>query len=107
EVNGPTAKAYQSINRVRSRAGLPNLTVGLTKDQFRDSVYLDRELELVYEYQRWFDLVRQRDASDNPVFLKKLYDAGKVNALDRNRLFPIPQIELDNNLLLEQNPLWK
>ena len=35
------------------------------------------------------------------------HDAGKVNAVDRNRWFPIPQIELDNNLLLEQNPLWK
>jgi hypothetical protein len=107
EANGPTAKAYKSINRVRARAGLPNLTIGLSQDQFRDSVYLDRQLELVYEYQRWFDLIRQRDASNQPVFLQKLHDAGKVNALDRNRWFPIPQIEVDNNPLLKQNPLWE
>lgn len=107
EANGPTAKAYKSLNRVRSRAGLADLTAGLTQDQFRDSLYLDRELELVYEYQRWFDLIRQRDAAGNPVFVQKLHDAGKVNAVDRNRWFPIPQIELDNNPLLEQNPLWK
>jgi len=64
-------------------------------------------LELVYEYQRWFDLIRQRDVSNNPVFLQKLHDAGKINALDRNRWFPIPQIEIDNNPLLKQNPLWE
>ena len=107
EANGPTAKAYKSLNRVRSRAGLPDLTPGLTQNQFRDSLYLDRELELVYEYQRWFDLIRQRDAAGSPVFVQKLHDAGKINAVDRNRWFPIPQIELDNNKLLEQNPLWK
>jgi len=107
EANGPTAKAYKSINRVRTRAGLPNLTAGLSQNQFRDSVYLDRELELVYEYQRWFDLIRQRDASNTPVFVKKLQDAGKTNAVDRNRWFPIPQIEIDNNPLMKQNPLWE
>lgn len=107
EVNGPTAKAYKSLNRVRNRAGLPDLTAALTQEQFRDSLYLDRELELVYEYQRWFDLIRQRDAAGNPSFVQKLHAAGKVNAVDRNRWFPIPQIEIDNNPKLEQNELWK
>lgn len=107
ELNGPTEKAYRSINRIRNRAGLPDLTSGLTRDQFRDSLYLDRELELVYEYQRWFDLIRQRDASGDPIFVKKLHEAGKINAVDRNRWFPIPQIELDNNPLLKQHPLWE
>lgn len=107
EANGPTAKAYKSLNRIRNRAGLDDLTQGLTQSQFRDSLYLDRELELVYEYQRWFDLIRQQDAAGNPIFVQKLHDAGKTNAVDRNRWFPIPQIELDNNPLLEQNDLWK
>lgn len=107
EANGPTAKAYKSYNRVRNRAGLANLTPGLSQSQFRDSLYLDRQLELFYEYQRWFDLIRERDAAGNPVFVQKLRDAGKINAVDRNRWFPIPQIELDNNPLLEQNDLWK
>ncbi|HTE28986.1 MAG TPA: RagB/SusD family nutrient uptake outer membrane protein [Chryseolinea sp.] len=107
EANGPTDKAYKSLNRVRKRAGLEDLTPGLSQSQFRDSLYLDRELELVYEYQRWFDLIRQRDAAGNPSFVQKLHDAGKTNAVDRNRWYPIPQIELDNNPLLEQNELWK
>lgn len=107
EANGPTDKAYKSFNRIRARAGLPDLTPGLSQSQFRDSLYLDRELELVYEYQRWFDLIRQQDDAGNPIFVQKLHDAGKTNAVDRNRWFPIPQIEIDNNPLLEQNDLWK
>lgn len=104
EQNGPTLKAYQSINRVRRRAGLPDLTPGLTKDQFRDSVYLDRRLELVYEYQRWFDLIREKDASGNSVFVKSLHKVGKTNAAEKHQLYPIPQSEIDNNHLLTQNP---
>ena len=107
ELNGPTDKAYKSLNRIRNRAGLGDLTPGLTQNQFRDSLYLDRELELVYEYQRWFDLIRQRNAAGEPSFVEKLHAAGKVNAVDRNRWFPLPQIELDNNKLLKQNPLWE
>ncbi|MCH5597012.1 RagB/SusD family nutrient uptake outer membrane protein [Niabella ginsengisoli] len=108
ELNGPTAKAYKSINRIRNRAGLPDLTSGLTKDQFRDSVYLDRRLELVFEYQRWFDLIRQKDASGNGTLLKNLYAVGKTNGTEKNYLYPIPQSEIDNNKLLQghQNPGW-
>ncbi|MFD2571798.1 RagB/SusD family nutrient uptake outer membrane protein [Spirosoma soli] len=104
EANGPTVKAYKSLNRVRNRAGLPNLTPGLTKDQFRDSLYLDRRLEVVYEYQRWFDLIRQKDASGKSTFVANLQKVGKTNAADKHRLYPIPQSEIDNNKLLTQNP---
>ena len=104
EANGPTAKAYKSLNRVRNRAGLSNLTTGLTKDQFRDSLYLDRRLEVVYEYQRWFDLIRQKDASGKSTFVTNLHKVGKTNAAEKHRLYPIPQSEIDNNRLLVQNP---
>ncbi len=107
EANGPTAKAYKSLNRVRSRAGLANLTAGLTKDQFRDSVYLDRRLELTYEYQRWFDLIRQRDPAGNGTFVTNLQKVGKTNAAAKHAIYPIPQSEIDNNALLKQNPLWQ
>ncbi|GAB3911917.1 RagB/SusD family nutrient uptake outer membrane protein [Larkinella knui] len=106
EANGPTAKAYKSLNRVRNRAGLANLTPGLTRDQFRDSLYLDRRLEVVFEYQRWFDLIRQKDAAGNSTFVRNLHKVGKTNATEKNRLYPIPQSELDNNPLLTQNPGW-
>ena len=107
ELNGPTAKAYKSLNRVRRRAGLSDLPTGLTKDQFREAVYLDRRLEVVFEYQRWFDLIRQKDATGKSTFVANLQKVGKTNATEKHRLYPIPQSEIDNNPKLEQNTLWK
>ncbi len=106
EVNGPTAAAYNSINKVRNRAGLADLTSGLSKDQFRDSLYLDRRLELVWEYQRWFDLIRQKDAGGNSTFVQNLHTVGKTNAQDYHRLYPFPLNELAVNPKLTQNPGW-
>jgi hypothetical protein len=107
ELNGPTAKAYKSLNRVRVRAGLDPLVEGsLTKDEFREAVYLDRRLEFVFEYQRWFDLIRQKDAAGQSTFVTNLHAVQKTNAADYHRLFPIPQAEVDINYLIQghQNP---
>jgi hypothetical protein len=107
ELNGPTTKAYKSLNRVRVRAGLDPLVEGsLSKDEFREAVYLDRRLELVFEYQRWFDLIRQKDAAGQSTFVRNLHTAQKTNAAEYHRLFPIPQAEVDINYLIQghQNP---
>ncbi|MBC7390084.1 MAG: RagB/SusD family nutrient uptake outer membrane protein [Opitutaceae bacterium] len=104
ELNGPSAKAYNSLNKVRGRAGLPDLGQGLSQSQFRDSLYLDRRLELVFEYHRWFDLVRQKDASGANIFVKTLQAVGKINAQEIHRLHPIPQNEIQLNPKLTQNP---
>lgn len=104
ELNGPTDKAYTSINRVRARAGLNPLTQGLSQAAFRDSVYLDRRLEFVFEYQRWFDLIRQKDESGKPSFVRNLHLVGKTNAQDYHRLFPFPQSEINVNPNIRQNP---
>lgn len=100
EKNGPVTEAYDAINKVRVRAGLAALTTGLTKDQFRDSVYHERRLEFVYEHQRWFDLVRTGR------LVQSLHAVGKTNATDKHYLYPIPQRELDLNSNLTQNPGW-
>lgn len=105
EANGPTAAAYASLNKVRSRAGLAD-AVGLSKDQFREEVYLQRRLELVFEYQRWFDLIREKDAAGNSIFVKSLFEVGKTNAQDFQRLYPIPLSEISVNPKITQNPGW-
>jgi len=107
ELNGPTGIAYDNINKVRRRAGLDDLTEGLSQNQFRDSVYLERRLEFVFEYQRWFDLIRQRDASGNGILEESLRKVGKTNVSAKHYLFPIPQQEIDLNPNLEQNPGWQ
>jgi len=68
--NGPTAEAYRCVNVVRNRVGLGDLISGLTKEQFREAVILERALEFGFEEVRWFDLMRWKRETD---FTKKLY----------------------------------
>ena len=105
EIGDPAA--YDSYNKVRARAGLPTFTTGsLSQAAFRDSLYKDRRLELVFEYQRWFDLIRQKDGSGNSTFTTNLHLVGKTNAQDYHRLYPIPLSEIAVNPKIVQNPGW-
>ena len=61
---GPSAKVYNAVNRVRARAGLPDLPAGLTKEQMRERIRQERKIELAFENHRWFDLRRWRTARD-------------------------------------------
>ncbi|MDR6734691.1 RagB/SusD family nutrient uptake outer membrane protein [Sphingobacterium sp. 2149] len=102
ELNGPTLEALNAINAVRRRAGIDEVSVTETKDAFRELVFEERRKELVYEYQRWFDLVR-RGAT---YYVAKLKAAGKTNASARHIHFPTPQRELNLNPNLSQHPDW-
>ena len=104
---GPTAEAYEAINRVRRRARfaageernvLPDLS-GLNQAEFQREVWLERRKEFVWEGQRWFDLVRQNR-------LKSQVEIAKPDiTVDENKyvLFGIPQRERDINPNLTQN----
>ncbi len=114
ELNGPTEKARAAVNRVRRRAGVDDVSLSLSKDQFRDFVYLERRLELVAEYHRYFDLIREigsENTGSGPegrgVLLKHLNLVGKTNVRERHYLYPIPQGEMDRNPKLTQNPGWE
>ena len=77
EVNGPTALAYQYLNRVRSRVGITSyngsnfnnlypvwqaadagIDLNDPKDAFREAIFWERGWELCYEAHRRFDLLR-------------------------------------------------
>lgn len=112
EQNGPTQAALTPLNAVRQRAGLPALTLaGLaTQQAFRNEVDRQRRLELAFEGERWFDLLRyarQVQASQgvtHPVTALDLIQQQR-NTRDVNYLlFPFPQTEVNNNALLQQNP---
>jgi hypothetical protein len=99
EQGANNSDAYAAINRIRNRAGLNDLTPGLSQDQFRDSVYLERRLELAFEGHRRYDLIRtgkliEAMNAQNPGIIIKPYQV----------LFPIPQSEIDANPMLDQNP---
>lgn len=87
--------AFNSLNAVRTRAGLPAYTASDLADQaaFREAVLLERRLELPLELWRWYDLLRTGKAKD----------ALKVVGLeiqDFQLLFPIP----NSQVLIYNNP---
>lgn len=53
-----TQEAYDAVNAVRARAGLANLTPGLSTEDFLNAVINERAWEFAGEWNRWFDLVR-------------------------------------------------
>lgn len=97
---GRTAEADLPLNEVRSRAGLPNVAKNLSVDQFREKVLHERRMELAFEGQYWFDLVRVKNGQWGLSFLHSI---GKSNASEKHLLLPIPQKERDSNPNLTQN----
>ena len=89
--NGKTVQAIGYLNQVHTRAGLTALPTTLSQDDARQKIYLERRLELAFEGQRWFDLVRTGRA------FSILQKSGMLQYMT---VFPIPlsQIQLVNNL---------
>lgn len=63
EASGPDASVYAAVNQVRNRAGLPNLSEGLSKEQLRELIRDERRVELCFEHLYYFDCLRWRDLS--------------------------------------------
>lgn len=97
---GQTSAAQVPLNTVRNRAGLSPIG-SLNQNDFRLAVLKERRLELAFEGQRWFDLVR---VNNGQYGLDFLHSIGRTNAQARHLILPIPQIERDRNPNLTQNP---
>ncbi|AMJ64284.1 RagB/SusD family nutrient uptake outer membrane protein [Hymenobacter sp. PAMC 26628] len=115
EQNGPTADALAKLNLVRQRAGLaalaPASPQAASKQALRNQIDLQRRLELAFDGERWFDLLRYArhtaaDASAThavtalDLIAQQRSGARNVNYL----LFPLPQTELNTNPQGQQNP---
>ncbi len=114
EQTGPSASVLTPLNAVRQRAGLAALTLAspqaLSKQALRNEIDRQRRLELAFEGERWFDLLRYArhtaaDASATHAvnaldIIQQMKGARDVNYL----LFPFPQQEINTNPLLQQNP---
>lgn len=92
--SGQDALAQADVNKIRNRAGLASTTA--TGAGLLDVILKERRIELAYEGDRWFDLVR-RGANI-------VKDNGTLNFTDIRILAPIPQAQLDINPSLEKNP---
>ncbi len=92
------------LNQVRARVGLP-ATTAVSAPDMALAIEKERRLELAFEGQRWFDLLRTGRAEA----VMNAQKDGKGNSLnyqvkDYQLLWPIPQTQLDLNPLLKQNP---
>jgi hypothetical protein len=101
--------AQQALNAVRTRAGIGTVA-GLSAAAFRDSVWLERRREFVFEGQRWFDLSRW-GILDSVITAKttelETIAPGETTVHGApNNLLPLPQAELSKNPNLTQNPGW-
>jgi hypothetical protein len=97
---GKTTEAEAPLNQVRIRAGLPEVH-GQSQADLRNTILHERRMELAFEGDRWFDLLR----IDNGQYgLDFLHSIGKTNATQKNLLMPVPQVEIDANPNLTQNP---
>jgi hypothetical protein len=98
---GQMDAAIVPLNQVRERAGLNDKEANISKDAMRVVILHERRMELAFEGQRWFDLIRVQNGQYGLDFLHSI---GKVNATQKFLLLPIPQVERDANPNLTQNP---
>jgi hypothetical protein len=104
-LNGASSNAYSYIT-VRDRAGIPTLTAGLAQQAFIDSTLQERSWEFYGEGDRWYDLTRTNSfLTVIPTAVNADYPVRTPAA--KNKYFPIPQVEINANSLLQQNDDWK
>lgn len=125
QVNGPTANAYDAVNKVRRRgfglninvaSSVADLPAGLSKTDFQLAIENERMLELCFEGTRHMDLIRwgkyvsTMNSIGNEIATTGGNQAyaglGGKNVTERNLLYPIPSLELSINHNLKQNELW-
>ncbi|MDD2437345.1 MAG: RagB/SusD family nutrient uptake outer membrane protein [Massilibacteroides sp.] len=108
--NNPDLQAAADIiDQIRERVGLSKLSAGVKgdKNKMLDALINERRLELAFEGQRWFDLVRLDKVEEimNAVYAKDSGRKSLVYAFDQNSYrLPIPQGAIDQNENLVQNP---
>lgn len=105
---GDDGSGLQALNRVRARMDMPEISA-LTSD----AIIHERDVELAYEYHRWFDLVRWSfDAAWGIDWTEIEWGIDAANSVipfvtGKHEFLPIPINEIDLNAgSLEQNPGW-
>jgi len=124
EAEGPVSDVHFYMNKIRRRAGMPDLPISLSKDQMRARIHNERAVELAFEEHRWWDVLRWKKAKEinevpveamnvvkngtaftyTRVPLDQLYQRVFV---DRMYVYPIPQAEIVKSKgALVQTPGW-
>lgn len=112
--------ALEAVNVLRTRAEMPNLPNGLTKEAFRNRLINERRVELAFENHRFWDVRRWKIANSvlnddlRGITIEKISDTEFVYSQqivekrvynEKMNLYPIPYTETVK-ANLEQNPEW-
>lgn len=111
ETTGPAAEPLKYLNMIRERAGLApySATDVSSRYDFREAVRNERRLELAFENQRWFDLLRwgiARETVNNYIAGESFYSGYSytVNPLaDWQLMLPVPIDVININPNVAQN----
>ena len=102
-------RAYWNENPETIRASLS----GLSEEAFVEEVLKERIRELAFEFQIWFDVMRTRKfpvpSENQPGQISFIDAVGATNNFggvisETDLLMPIPEIEMQRNPALTQNP---
>jgi hypothetical protein len=116
---GRLKEAYQQLNEVVNRVGVASVELTESIYQYRESLLSERAREFAMEGKRWFDVLRftkkDKYADKNKItsiILSKFSnpnDLERLKARIKDTMFyylPIPQIDMDVNKALVQNPFY-
>lgn len=122
-----TTTPVQAIDAIRTRAGMPSVEITLIKrgwalnqENLRQLIREERRVELAFENHRYYDIRRWMIVDKLPQYIRGIDIRNENNVKIYNPMikvedkifypkhyfFPIPQVELDRNSQLVQNPQW-
>lgn len=99
EISGPDPSIFDALNKIRHRAGMPEVSNTLNKEQLREVIRNERRIELANEGFRWMDVRRWNLSKD---VMKNAYaiDGGLVQERkwdEKYKRLPYPQDAVDRN----------
>ena len=132
EIQGPTAEVYSYLDQIRERAGLDgvveswaahsnNPSKPLSKEGLRSIIQQERMIELAFEGQRYWDLLRWKRAvqefndnvqgwninGDDEASYYQIRTIHIQNFISpRDYFWPLSETSLIRNTNLVQNPGW-
>src|SRR5690606_16859360 len=109
ELSGPDDSVYDALDAIRGRAGMPNVSRGLSQEELRDVIRHERRIELAGESLYYHDIRRWGIAEDVLNGAEVLNSKGEVLRIrsfdpQRDYLWPIDEVVIQENPALEQNP---
>lgn len=107
---GERENALTQLNRCKAQVNTLNngtsLYVAGGYGFIRDQIWKERRIELAFEWERFFDIVRQGRAYELMHEYSEMSSVQRgVSFEEKNNVFPIPQTEIDvSNNVVKQNP---